>query len=83
MFCGIFIENCIMKLQANFYLALTTGVLLLVVLIATLQVAYAWVFYATVVGQSLLLVTVFKVLKAPCTSQKTFDEFYEDYNVRK
>lgn len=72
-----------MKKNANFYIVLTTAVLLLIVIIALLQVAYAWVFYATVLGQALLIVTVYKVLKAPYTSQKTFDDFYEDYNYRK
>ena len=67
-----------MKLNGLHWLGITTFILVLVTIFATLNFSFAAVFYLTVIGQVLLVITVFKVLKGNYTTDKTFDDFYED-----
>ena len=71
-----------MKNIAIYLLAITTFLLLLVVVFSAMNFPYAWVFYLTVIGQIFLVVTVYKVLRDKYTTQKTFEDFYEDAPVR-
>ena len=65
-----------MKLSAITYLVLTTFVLITVAIFP-----FGWVFYLTVLGQALLIFSVFKVLRDSYTTDKTFKDFYEDHPI--
>ncbi len=70
-----------MKLSAITYLVLTTFVLVTVAIFATMDFPFGWVFYLTVLGQALLIFSVFKVLRDSYTTDKTFKDFYEDHPI--
>lgn len=70
-----------MKLSAITYLVLTTFVLVTVAIFATMDFPFGWVFYLTVLGQGLLIFSVFKVLRDSYTTDKTFKDFYEDHPI--
>jgi len=55
--------------------------LLLVVLIimAELNFPFSLIFFITLFGQVLLIYTVYKVLTDKYTTDKTFDDWYEDH----
>ena len=61
-----------------FYVALTTIILINVVMMSALNFPFYWLFIATTVGQILLLVMVYKVLTDNYSTNKTFEHFYED-----
>ena len=67
-----------MKITAMQWLAMTTLILITVTIFTTMNLSFSWVFYLTVAGQALLVVTVYKVLKDDYTTDKTFKDFYED-----
>ena len=67
-----------MKISAIHWLVCTTLVLITVVVFAMMNLSFSWVFYATVLGQVLLVVTVIKVLKDDYEIDKTFEDFYRD-----
>ncbi|HBL80464.1 MULTISPECIES: hypothetical protein [Aequorivita] len=70
-----------MKLSAITYLVLTTFVLVTVAIFAAMDFPFGWVFYLTVLGQALLIFSVFKVLRDSYTTDKTFKDFYEDHPI--
>lgn len=70
-----------MKLSAITYLVLTTFVLVTVAIFAAMNFPFGWVFYLTVLGQALLIFSVFKVLRDSYTTDKTFKDFYEDHPI--
>ena len=70
-----------MKLSAITYLVLTTFVLVTVAIFAAMDFPFGWVFYLTVLGQVLLIFSVFKVLRDSYTTDKTFKDFYEDHPI--
>lgn len=67
-----------MKNTAMRWLAFTTLLLITVTIFVAMNLSFTWVFYLTVIGQALLVVTVYKVLKDDYTTDKTFEDFYED-----
>lgn len=67
-----------MKIPAIYYLAFTTFILVTATIFATMNFSFSWVFYLTLIGQALLVFTVYKVLRDDYTTTKTFDDFYED-----
>ncbi|AWX46298.1 hypothetical protein HME9304_03331 [Flagellimonas maritima] len=67
-----------MKFSAMNWLALTTLILVTVTIFASMNMAFNWVFYLTVFGQTMLVITVYKVLTDDYTTDKTFKDFYED-----
>ncbi len=67
-----------MKLSATFLLTLTTLLLVTVTIFAAMDMSFSWVFYLTVLGQSLFLFTVYKVLTDDYQTTKTFKDFYRD-----
>ncbi|MEN8817250.1 MAG: hypothetical protein ABF274_10345 [Nonlabens sp.] len=67
-----------MKNRAMQWLAMTTLILITVTIFTTMNLSFSWVFYLTVAGQALLVVTVYKVLKDDYKTDKTFEDFYED-----
>ena len=64
-----------------FWVAFTTLILVLVTLVASMDFAFSWVFFLTVLGQTCLIVMVLRVLKADYTTKRTFDDFYEDHPI--
>ncbi|MFD0863828.1 hypothetical protein ACFQ1M_16550 [Sungkyunkwania multivorans] len=67
-----------MKISAMSMVAITTIMLVLVTLMVSLEFAFSWVFYATCLGQALVVIMVYKVLTDDYSTEKTFDDFYED-----
>jgi hypothetical protein len=51
-----------MKDIVYFYIELTTLVLVMVTIMATMNFPFNWVFYTTVLGQALVIFMVYKVL---------------------
>ncbi|WGD35412.1 hypothetical protein [Olleya sp. YS] len=74
-----------MKIPVMFWVAITTLLLVTVIIMVAMDMAFNWVFYLTVLGQVLVGVMVYKVLKDNYFTDKTFENFYEDrpINYRK
>ncbi|GAL66088.1 hypothetical protein [Jejuia pallidilutea] len=74
-----------MKIPVVFYVALTTFLLVMLTVMVSLNMAFTWVFYTMCLGQAFVLVMVYKVLKDKYTTDKTFENYYEDrpINYRK
>jgi hypothetical protein len=70
-----------MRISAMALVAITTLLLLTVVIFSSLNLSFTWVFSLTVIGQVLLVYTVIRVLKDKYTTDKTFEDFYEDHPV--
>ncbi|MFD2725151.1 hypothetical protein [Hyunsoonleella rubra] len=70
-----------MKIPALFYVALTTFLLILLTVMISMDMAFTGVFYTMCLGQALVVVMVYKVLKDRYTTDKTFEHFYEDYPI--
>ena len=70
-----------MKNSALLFLAVTTLLLLVLIVFWALDFPFHWLFYLTVLGQGLLVYTVYLVLTDKYTTDKTFDDFYEDYPI--
>ncbi|RMB64095.1 hypothetical protein EAX61_01595 [Dokdonia sinensis] len=69
-----------MKISAIQWVAITTLLLITVTIFATMNLAFSWVFYLTVLGQISVVIMVYRVLRDNYTTEKTFDDFYEDYS---
>lgn len=67
-----------MKISAMHWIAITTLLLITVTIFATMNLAFSWVFYLTVLGQTSVVVMVYKVLRDNYTTDKTFEDMYED-----
>ena len=72
-----------MKLSAITYLLITTLLLVTVAIFAAMDFPFNWIFYLTVLGQVLFIFSVLKVLKDNYTTDKTFEDFYEDHPIGK
>lgn len=72
-----------MKIPVMFYVALTTMLLLTLTIMVAMEMPFNWVFYLTCVGQVLVVVMVYKVLKDDYVTDKTFEDFYEDHPIGK
>ena len=67
-----------MKPSAMGMVAFTTFLLVLVTIMVSMDFPFNWVFYLTVFGQAMIVVMVYKVLTDRYTTDKTFEDFYED-----
>ena len=67
-----------MKTSPFLYVAITTVLLITVTIICALDVPFTWVFYLTVIGQIFVAIMVYKVLKENYSTNKTFEQFYQD-----
>ena len=72
-----------MKIPVMFWVGLTTFLLLLLTIMVSMDVAFGWVFYTMCIGQFFVLVMVYKVLRDNYTTDKTFEDFYEDKPIPK
>jgi hypothetical protein len=71
-----------MKISAMLLLVLTSFILLTVVIFSAMNLSFGWVFLLTTFGQVLLVITVYRVLRDSYTTDKTFEDFYEDHPIR-
>ena len=60
------------------WVVITTIFLVILTIAASINLAFNWIFYATVLGQALVLLMVYKVLRDNYKTSKTFEDFYED-----
>lgn len=71
-----------MKPSPIFWIGTTTALLLALVIMAALAYPLGLIFYLTVLGQALLVYTVFRVLRDTYSTTKTFDDWYEDHDYK-
>ena len=67
-----------MNSSAMFWVGATTLVLITVTIMASMGFPFNWVFYATVLGQIMVVYMVYRVLTDNYQTDKTFEDFYED-----
>ncbi|QSS98066.1 hypothetical protein [Psychroflexus sp. ALD_RP9] len=67
-----------MKSKGIFLLALSTLILITVTIFASMNLAFSWVFYLTLIGQVVLIFAVYHVLTDNYTTEKVFSDWYED-----
>lgn len=72
-----------MKLTAHFYIIVTTLLLVTVAVMVFYNVAFPIVMTTVLIGQAWWIFTVFKVLQDKYSTDKTFDDWYEDYPIGK
>lgn len=72
-----------MKISIFTYIGITTVLLFLVTILASLNFSFSWVSYLTVIGQLFVIIMVYKVLIDKYTTKKTFQDFYEDKPIKK
>ena len=70
-----------MKNSAMFLVLFTTVFLFVLTGLAFTKIGFSWVFILTVIGQLLVVLMVYKVLKDHYTTDKTFEDFYEDFPI--
>lgn len=71
-----------MKLPVMFYVVVTTLLLVTLTIGVAMGMAFNWAFLLTCIGQVLIVLMVFRVLKDDYKTEKTFDDFYEDRPIR-
>ncbi|MCG2431890.1 hypothetical protein [Aequorivita xiaoshiensis] len=72
-----------MKLSVISYLVITTLVLTTVAIFAALGFSFDYIFFLTVIGEVLLIYSVYSVLSDYYTTDKKFKDFYEDHPIKK
>lgn len=70
-----------MKFSALFYVIITTFLLIAVGVMVHYDVSYDIVFYTVLAGQAWWLFTVYKVITDDYTTEKAFDDWYEDHPI--
>jgi hypothetical protein len=70
-----------MKSKGILLLIITTIILVMLSIMAALDFQYAWIFSLTTIGQVLLVISVYHVLKDDYKTDKEFKDWYEDYPV--
>lgn len=70
-----------MKIPIMFYVIFTTILLIAITIVVTMNVPLTWVFYLTCFGQAFVLLMVYKVLKDNYSTEKEFEDYYEDYPI--
>ena len=71
----------IMKNLAMFLVLFTTVFLFVLTGLAFTKIGFSWVFILTVIGQLLVVLMVYKILRDHYTTNKTFEDFYEDFPI--
>lgn len=66
-----------------FYVWVTTVLLITVSIMASMSMPFNWVFYLVVIGQLLVALMVYRVLVNNYSTNKTFQDFYEDHPIRR
>jgi hypothetical protein len=70
-----------MKSKGILLLTITTILLVMLSIMAALDFQYVWIFSLTTIGQILLVITVYHVLKDNYETDKEFKDWYEDQPV--
>lgn len=70
-----------MRQSALFYIVITTILLVAVAVMVFYNLSYDLIFYTVLAGQAWWLLTVYKVLTDDYTTDKTFDNWYEDHPI--
>lgn len=70
-----------MKDSVMLWVVATTLILVTVTIMAAMNFPFNWVFYLTVIGQTMIVFMVYRVLKDNYTTEKTFADFYEDHPI--
>ena len=70
-----------MKIPVLFYVALTTLLLVTLTIAVSMNMSMNWVFYLTCIGEVLVVIMVYNVLRDKYTTLKTFEDFYEDHPI--
>ena len=70
-----------MKIPVMFYVAITTLLLVTLAIMVSMNLPFNIIFWMTSLGQILVIVMVYKVLRDNYTTEKTFDDFYEDHPI--
>ena len=71
----------IMKNTAMFLVLFTTVFLFVLTGLVFAKIGFSWMFVLTVIGQLLVVLMVYKVLRDHYTTNKTFEDFYEDFPI--
>ena len=66
-----------------FYILLSTSLLVIVAVMVFYELPFNWIFFTTLMGQISLLVMVYKILTDDYSTEKTFDDWYEDRPIEK
>ncbi len=67
-----------MKNSVIQWIFITTLILVTVTLFSALNFNFSWVFFLVVFGQIASILMVFKILNDEYTTDKTFEDFYQD-----
>ncbi|SDK68923.1 hypothetical protein SAMN04488034_101120 [Salinimicrobium catena] len=70
-----------MRQSAIFHVVITTILLVAVAVMVFYNLSYDLIFYTVLAGQAWWLLTVYKVLTDDYSTDKTFDDWYEDHPV--
>lgn len=70
-----------MKPSVIFYIILTTLLLVAVAVMVHYDFSFSSIFYAVIIGQAWWLLTVYKVITNTYSTNKTFDDWYEDHPI--
>lgn len=60
---------------------ITTLLLITVTVMVSMNLPFNWIFYLTILGQVLVVIMVYRVLRDDYQTDRTFDDFYEDYDT--
>lgn len=82
--CLLYLNKVItMKNTSPFlYITITTLLLITITIMCAMNFPFNWVFYLTVIGQFLVVIMVYKVLTDNYSTNKTFEDFYEDCPIK-
>lgn len=72
-----------MKQSVYIYIIIGTLLLISVTIVSSMDFDFKWIFYASLIGQAFIILMVYKVLKDKYSTNKTFDDFYEDHPIGK
>lgn len=70
-----------MKLSVIFYIVVTTLLLVAVTVMVFYNLPFDLIMYTVIAGQAWWIFTVYKVLTDKYTTNKTFDDWYEDHPI--
>lgn len=72
-----------MKVSAIFYVVVTTILLVTVGVMVFYDASFSLVFYTVVLGQAWWIFTVYKVLTDSYSTEKSFEDWYEDHPIER
>ena len=70
-----------MRQTAHIYVIISSLILVAIAVMVFYNVSYPIVFYTVLFGQAFWLFTVYKVHTDNYTTEKTFDDWYEDHPI--